>query len=98
MFLLAACIKWFPPILVASPSPVTTITSCFGFAVLRPVANANALPCVVRMPTVSLLHKKLSLGYHSFTGISFTFQWMHVMIFLYEIWAKPSDYHAFDYS
>ena len=47
MFLRAACIRWFPPIDVASPSPVTTITSCFEFAIFSPVANAMARPCVV---------------------------------------------------
>ena len=32
MFLLHACMKWFPPIAAQSPSPVKTITFKSGFA------------------------------------------------------------------
>ena len=39
--------KWFPPIAVASPSPLTTMTRLSGFAILIPVANPSARPCVV---------------------------------------------------
>ncbi len=40
-FLLAACIKWLPPMADASPSPVTTMTLSSGFAILMPVAKGR---------------------------------------------------------
>ncbi len=42
-----AWMKWFPPIAVASPSPLTTMTFLSGFAIFRPVAKGRARPCVV---------------------------------------------------
>ncbi len=47
IFRLHAWIKWLPPIAAQFPSPVTTITVRDGLATFIPVANANALPCVV---------------------------------------------------
>ena len=47
MFLLAACIRWLPPIAKRSPSPLITATFNLGLAIFTPVANAIARPCVV---------------------------------------------------
>ena len=47
MFLLAACMKWFPPIANRSPSPLITATCSSGFASFIPVARAIGRPCVV---------------------------------------------------
>src|SRR5674476_741274 len=43
----AAWIKWLPPMAVASPSPMTTITWSLGLASLTPVAKVKARPWVV---------------------------------------------------
>ena len=47
MFLRAAWMKWLPPMAMASPSPMMTMTWSFGFASLMPVAKVRARPCVV---------------------------------------------------
>ncbi len=47
MFRRAAWMKWFPPMAVASPSPVTTMTVRSGRAIFTPVAKVIARPCVV---------------------------------------------------
>ena len=47
MFRRQAWMKWFPPIAVASPSPLTTRTCLSGFAILIPVAKPSARPWVV---------------------------------------------------
>ncbi len=45
-----ACIRWFPPMLSASPSPVVTQTSRAGLAILMPVAMAGARPWIACTP------------------------------------------------
>jgi len=47
MFLLAAWIKWFPPIARESPSPMGTMAFRLGRESLTPVAKVNALPWIV---------------------------------------------------
>ena len=42
-----AWMKWFPPMAVASPSPLTTMTFLSGRDIFRPVAKGSARPCVV---------------------------------------------------
>jgi len=45
----SAWMRWLPPMDSASPSPVTTHTDSFGFAVATPVAMAGArpwMPCI----------------------------------------------------
>ena len=45
-----ACMKWLPPMLSASPSPVTTQTDRSGREVDRPVAMAGARPWIECIP------------------------------------------------
>ncbi len=45
-----ACMKWLPPMLKASPSPVMTHTESSGFAALMPVAIAGARPWIEWKP------------------------------------------------
>ena len=47
MFLLAACMRWLPPIPMLSPSPITTTTFRSGLDAFKAVAKASALPCRV---------------------------------------------------
>ena len=43
-FLLAAWIKWLPPIEAISPSPANITTGTSGFIIFTPVAQARVLP------------------------------------------------------
>ena len=44
-FLLAAWIRWFPPMEAMSPSPAKITTGTSGFIIFTPVAHARVLPC-----------------------------------------------------
>ncbi len=45
-----AWIRWLPPMLSASPSPVTTHTARSGRVIATPVAIAGARPWIECMP------------------------------------------------
>ncbi len=44
------CIRWLPPMLSPSPSPVASHTLSAGFAALMPMAMAGARPWMVWNP------------------------------------------------